>query len=448
MIRQILAAPGRGVGSKPTPMRAGSPRRGLLPSPTLPSDSIRRRQAWLWLALSVFLAACTSPQPATPTLIPTATLPPFTVTPKPTATSQATATPLPTEAPRPTPTLTFTPLPTRPPDAEPGDAQWRDWQTAGYKLDSSASTIGPKGFTYSVYLWSRDESDRPAKSYGLAFYLWDGYSYKLIEKQDMAEGLCVLTDWDSAEFRLVPTSQERIVLNLHGRWSDINNNGLPEIALERYAACSACNETNVTTQFYEIRDSQMVVEITESIPDILTPGFLLHTANPLTIQAYEITYYGTGSSATMGIRRIYQWDGTQYVNVTAYYPEEYEAEVASRVALIKKQYGKAFHLVPGIQPFLEILLIYNEAHLLKQSGLQTFLEVTNPSHWPGTEPIGLCWLQLARAYAQMDYEKNVPFRLYTLAEGPFVIGGSHDQSPWDLTEQDIDTARFDVSACK
>jgi hypothetical protein len=62
-----------------------------------------------------------------------------------------------------------------------------------------------------------------------------------------------------------------------------------------------------------------------------------------------------------------------------------------------------------------------------------------------------CWRQLARAYAQIDYEHQVPFRIFSwddLAYEVMLMQGATWAEQTKSLRTGIDEKRFDVSACK
>jgi len=99
---------------------------------------------------------------------------------------------------------------------------------------------------------------------------------------------------------------------------------------------------------------------------------------------------------------------------------------------------------------LKILVIYNQVHLPPKDGLELFLAVLNHPLFSNRKEF-VCWQQLARAYAQLDYEHNVAFRLFS-STGLIYETMAVDAQSWaDKTKSlraEIDEKRFDVSACK
>lgn len=318
---------------------------------------------------------------------------------------------------------TLTPVPLRRPNQDFWDALDK------YEL-VSASTVGPDNLIYSAYVLA--DPSRPG-SCQLAFFRWDGYDYTQIELIEVPTG-CETTNWDWLQIE----PHERQTLRLKGYWSDINQNGQPELTIFHADDCSVCDESSGRTAIYEIQSATTIVDITAGLPGEIALGRILHSANPLTIYLHELYPYGAHVYA--GIAAIYQWDGKQFVDVSLEYVVEFQHQVDEIIAQLQQGYGRSLTHT-DINKLQTLLAIYNRLRLPQQEGLEKYLEVTQPSHWPGTENLTLCWLQLSRAQAQLDYEQQQPFQLYPINSVNLVP---------DLTvlTRDIDTSRFDVSACQ
>jgi hypothetical protein len=249
-------------------------------------------------------------------------------------------------------------------------------------------------------------------------------------------------NWDSMKF----STQERDVLGLHSYWSDINQNGLPEFAIYQYSGCQACNETNGgRLKLLEIQAPDKVVDLAAGIPGQLAfaPGTLIHTKEPLTINAVQ--YFLYDANAFYAEPWFFRWQNGKFVNVSSQYPDDYRRQAHDlAVQSMASRYWQE-------SDALTILALYNDFHLPPKEGLDLFLEVTNrPPTWSNDSDV-LCWRQLARAYAQLDYEHSVPFRNFSTGDLASATATLHDKKWADQTKSlraEIDEKRFDVSACK
>jgi hypothetical protein len=386
----------------------------------------------LMLALVVSCSVNTpTPIAPTPTALPTVAA---TARPSATATLLPTATARPINTPQPSPTT----VPTR----APNEAFWIDLQKYPAVI---ASTIGPRQDVYTAYLISQIAFCH------LYFFHWDGYQNTLIGAF-FSDSWCTATNWDLAKLGY----QEHSTLGLSGYWSDINHNGLPELIVDQSDGClNNCNDANGSQQIFEIQTTDRVVDIAADLPGKIepTPGRILHSANPLTIYVHQYNFYELHNFTD--VDRIVKWDGNTFVDVSAQYIDEYRQEAQNLAQAIGLRYGHP--LDDGINTsrssvaqMLTILALYNNFHLPAKEGLGLFLDVTKPSHWPGSDRAFVCWLQLARAYAQIDYSNGAPFRIS--APNDVLPAVMNPTASWAtqtaLSRAGIDEKRFDVSACK
>lgn len=359
-----------------------------------------------------------------------------------------------------TPTLppTQTALPTRQPHSgeTPTDVRWIEFQNNGFKVMSTASVHGSDGSLYSAYLLTDSKLNSVMMRGGqvsastetgpgvcqLVFYKWDGYRYQLLatEGEQDEPWWCEIIDWDAPEF--LPDAQTRTALRLGGKWSDINGNGQPELAVIYNFCLWACHNAvqGVETRFFEIRNNSKVVDITADLPGVILPERLLHSTNPLTLFVSAPVDYGY-SYEQVDLNLIFQWDGNGFIDVTDQYPDEYAKQVEKAVADIHSRYGRVLERF-DVELLMTIPVMHNAAGLPRQDGLDIFLEVTDPTHWPSTDKATVCWLQVTRAYARIDYEQGVPFRINS-----FWAGFVTDEDELSEMTKGIDTSRFDVSAC-
>ncbi len=179
-------------------------------------------------------------------------------------------------------------------------------------------------------------------------------------------------------------------------------------------------------------------------PSQIIPGHILHTEHPLTIYAKDFIWYDHHSY--IAVDRIYQWDVSQYMDVSTTYIDEYRAQAQEAVTQLQQWYGQP--LTPAhttLELIWTIPILYNETGLPQSEGLEKFLEVTDPDYWPGTDNLMVCWLQLVRAHAQIDFEQGVPFRVFPLFTSGMPLPLENYFA--DLAKE-IGTTRFDVSACQ
>ena len=182
------------------------------------------RNVWQYGLMLLLVAGCSTNTPATVPPVPTVTALPPTGTsislPTATATVRPTATVQPTIAPE----LITTIAPTQPPNA----AFLADLQKYPATI---TSIVGPDNQVYTVYLLSNTifapTSDVNCRVY---FFRGNGYEQKLIYTY-ANDAPCEAITWDKD----YGSDQERTALSLHGSWSDINQNGLPEFDMLQFS---------------------------------------------------------------------------------------------------------------------------------------------------------------------------------------------------------------------
>jgi hypothetical protein len=391
-----------------------------------------------------------------------------------TATSVATATftaptlietpidddPLPTFTPFPWPTETAVPL-------SENDSLYIQLTQKGYKLTSSGSLIGPEGFTYSAHLFINTDSPyynslNPAtkETIIVAFYRRDGAKDVLLGVQylpsidDLYYGneyadVAGILNWNwqfyvqhqmlHMDVELEADAETRPILKQYNFSSDVNQNGLPEFTvLMQFCVCS---KPEAGIQLFEIQNTAVVKNITQNIPKLTL--FKPHSKTPFTFYvhdklggfSYEYLHY------LIVVDRIYAWEGSEFIDVSSRYADEYLAKAEKIISQVKPFYGDSFDKVelPEIL-LLRILKLYEAAGMSKE-GLRVFLDVTDSSHWPGSSNEFFCWLQLARATAQQDVAKNQEFDLSVVY---LWYGFSHlDEN----SRQSFQQAGYDISAC-
>jgi len=378
----------------------------------------------------------------------------------PTSTSSTTGQ---TQTPEPSQTSTVTteaslttPLPTAAPVEN--DVFVADLLRRGYDLSASSSTIGPKDFIYSAYLFSNTKidpmTDEPRPEIcRLAIYRLDEDENALLRSftapqypEDSRYTFpvsCEVITWDAPSPDITwggeITPEIRYLLGLDGHWSDINQNGLPEFAVYYQYCNQGCLDYGaVAVHFYEIKNTYQPVNITADLPGVIHPWNVVHNRDPLDIWVYDpaLEYE---PQVFIESSWIFAWDSSEYKNFTSQHAHEYKVQIDQIAADIQDEYGMA--ITNTRVDFLKILVLSNKAELPPGQTLETFLDVTNPAHWPGTDSTMSCWLQLARAYAQRDADADRPF---SLPPNQATINGPGLS---DILEE-IDQNNYDVSACK
>lgn len=343
---------------------------------------------------------------------------------------------LPASTPQPAASLTQTPdtagenaspttAPTVPlPTAAPlnDDSFATDLQNRGYALIAASSIIGPKDYIYSAYLFSHTGLDPSAAICRLAFTRYEPNNNELL-RYFAAPGYpagsgytfpinCEAVNWDAPPEHLIGEAELspeiRSLLGFNGQWSDINQNGLPEFAVAYPYCAQDCPEYGeVALHFFELKNTYKVVDITAALPGVVQPWHMFHSGNPLHIWVYDPAQYETGIPIQSAW--LFAWDGSEFKDDTPQHASEYSAQIDQLVEEIKTEYGMA--LTQTRVEFIRILMLGNKAELPQQQTLTTFLEVSDPVHWPGTNLTLSCWLEFARAYAQRDTQNNQLFSL-------------------------------------
>ena len=142
---------------------------------------------------------------------------------------------------------------------------------------------------------------------------------------------------------------------------------------------------------------------------------------------------------------VYEWQTDHYVNVSNRYASEYQAELDALVARMKAAISNDSPLA-AMDSVLGILVLTNRGGLDRQAGLTAFLDVTDPDNYPVGSAEGRCWLQLTRAHAQTDFENGVPFEPYPFLDIS-LSGGQPLSEQYPALTRDLDTTKYDVSAC-
>ena len=434
---------------------------------------------------AILLTACANPPQQTPTQsisetsAPTTTITPLpTVTPRPTSTVYVytpkprntptekpvtpTRTPYipPTNTPGPSPTPTATIIP-----ISASDDFWLDLQAQEYTLFSGSSTVGPGGYIYSAYIFldSTFWEKSPPRPYReaqdtegcrIAFYRWDGeeniFIYSFPGAQFPEESVyggypisCFAVAWDEP-FTWSgfggPVQESLDVIDAHGPWSDINQNGMPEFAVNYHYCSNAClNYGAIAVHLYEIQATSKIVDITADLPGVIDPiqGFV-HSVNPLDFYIFDPTLWYCYKWCIIETGWIYSWDGEKFVDITPKYADEYRVRGEKIISALEQR-----ETVSSREwDFLEILFVYEKAGL-RAEAIEIFLDITDPAHWQNVTAEQVCWLQFARAIALDDYNTGRPFRFPDLTF-QYAISFSHSLGRF-LPQ--IDQSKYNVSAC-
>jgi len=338
-------------------------------------------------------------------------------------------------------TPTF-PLPT-------DDSFWEGMRNQGYEVVFSTSHVGPMDYVYSVFAF-KDTSLEPefgdetnSEICRLAFYRWDGKKNVLLTdfgattypESSSYSGFpvnCSLANWDN-DFWFTDIwgpgwalDEIRETLKLDGYWSDVNENGFPEVGIFFWYCPNACHGYEGAVHFYEIQNTNTVVHITDNLKGILLPWKILHSKNPTTLYVYDpsLEYEPHNYIDTWWI---YSWDGLHYIDVTSEYAEEFLYWLERSVVRIEKEYGSPINYTRT--DFLEILF-RSDKYGVRDEAFEIFLKITDPVNWPDTDQVYSCWLQMIREQAQRDYDEN---KLYSMPPTPFGLSMSEN---------------FDIQSCQ
>lgn len=395
----------------------------------------------IFIGLFVVVSACTTIPPsqeATSTLFPaelatltstiqkttevnrviTSTITPGTIK-KPTST----LTPEQTTASLTTP---YKPTATAPPISG-NDIFLYEMQSKGYEIAQSGSLVGPGGYIYSAYLFVEPKLYKSSltdqaylETWVIAFYVWDGKQNQLMStfhgnpySNSNAGNFSFpmdyyLLEWDvplvTFEYYYEPGDFSKDILKLDGFASDINHNGLPEFAFVGVYCPVSCTHPEIKFDFFEIQNTHRVVDLAANLPGHLSPNPYL--TDPMTFQV--CTSRGYEFYLSIDICRLYAWNGIEFDDVTLQYPDKYSGEAEEYFQQLVAKYGNPFENTDLTA--LYVLFLYETAGM-REKALQTFLEVTDESHWPGTSELNSCWIAISRATFQEDYENSRPFTM-------------------------------------
>jgi hypothetical protein len=326
--------------------------------------------------------------------------------------------------------------------------------------DFQGSLIGPGNDVYSIYGYTDSSLDPNYEKELLTpeicrmvFYRFDGENNEWIDtigapsfpESSRYAGYpvwCRLVNWDTNSLKgLVVVSIElRKQLGMHQYTSDINQNGLPEFAVFANYCPNACDNTDSSVNFYEIQDNGEVLALTDDLPGVLLPYAIFHSGDPVTLQVYDV---GLEYEPHWEIDSwwVYQWRDGEYVDVSADYSADYDALIQPLLATVEVHYGEPLFSEYNVRP-LDILspLFLYEKQGLREQAYTTFMEFSDPEHWPGSDPWNLCWLQYIRASVSEDYRSGRSFQL--------PVSSSYFDMILDHLLEQFDAAQYDLSACE
>lgn len=290
----------------------------------------------------------------------------------------------------------------------------------------------------------------------LAFYRSDGKKNELMRYFVAAEyparfysGFpywCHIYDWNTPRSYILPSAPsttEVEALGFNGYWTDINQNGWPEIAVYYYYCPNACWEPGPNAiHFYEIGPDHQVTDITESLPGVMEYFNLAYDTDPPAFFVFDpaLQYY-----PKWGIIRtwwIYQWDDEKnmLVNVSSNYPEFYETEMEEALKDLDSALAQNFFKE---EYFLAPLFIYEKPGRSEEA-YAIFMEYSDLTHWESRSEDEKCWLQVARATATESYTKGEQFRFPEAR-----LNGWGDYS-WGVRDdlERLPVGVYDVSYCE
>jgi hypothetical protein len=333
-----------------------------------------------------------------------------------------------------------------------------EMQANGYELVQSAILKDPQGITFSIYVYFRPgiKDTIQRNSWELAFYRQDGSSQILLgtaypspysAHSQVYPSSYRLVDWDQA--LPLPAgglgtgnldTKARELFHLNGLGSDVNSNGRPEFALAAQYCSDFCTQSLYALDFFEIDSHHRVVNLSQDLPGRIT----LERASdsPLTLRVYDVVPYDAFSQIRLAYD--YVWDGTQYVDATGLDSKVHLANLQGLVNDLKMAAGGPLATNRIETGLWQVLLGFQQLDL-GQQGLDTFLTLSDPANWPGSDQPTLCWLQMARAQVQLQASRDEPISLFPSRNDLFGSQSTYDLKGLILP---LSKAGYDVSACQ
>ncbi|MCP5100182.1 MAG: hypothetical protein GY943_31910 [Chloroflexi bacterium] len=308
-------------------------------------------------------------------------------------------------------------------------------------LDPRIYEVSPEICRVIFYLWDETtlSSERPTGKFVVTFP-----AQSAVKANTVFPVACGFVHWDRSPYGygdptlrpLVPdplTSNQPEMIGINENLSDINANGLFEIAVWSYYCANACVDDDAyATHFYEIQNDGSITHITYNIPgEILPFTELSHNGEPGTLIVTDLN----SLSKWERIRTwwIYKWDGSTFQDATFEYQDAILLWAQNRLETIREQYGIPITYSYPRMDFIEILLQLEKAGL-QQEAIEIIQEITDPIHWPETDFHHQCWLRVLRDNAIEEFEASHPFSLpeSTLLFGEHGYLGSYPDNCADI----------------
>jgi hypothetical protein len=369
--------------------------------------------------------------------------------------NRPTSQPGPTDMPEPTEEPARVPIPTAVPVGQ-DDPLVNELTGKGYKGGAQASVLGPDGNIYSVYkytLWgmgSEIEYGNTKYTWVVAFYRWDGEQNVLLgtaypspysPHRDVYPDWYPLMNWD---IHTKNYPEVRALFKLNGITSDINGNGWPEITFEgNYCVVGCMMGSKLGYEIFEFQPGGRVVNLQADLPERINP--FQYLTNPLVFRVYEEFPYGAFFES-ISLPHFLIWEGKKFVDVSDRYQDVIRADLEGVESSLRS--AKSGHVQDeSFQKHLMVILLWYQQIGDRLTGLNAFLELSDPARWPDLGPRPSCWLQIARARAQDQYARGQLFTITNSTEAMGVTPDAFKHSVGELTVS-LDSKKYDLSACQ
>ena len=132
-----------------------------------------------------------------------------------------------------------------------------------------------------------------------------------------------------------------------------------------------------------------------------------------------------------------------FVDVTIDYADLILMEIDAMQNELSASFGQPIVSERAQELMIEVLLMYQEIEM-REEGIRIFLEMTDPANWHEAEQESLCWLQVARASAQDEFESDEPF---SIPHSTHTYFDAYLNSVQNFMEG-RDLSSYDLSACE